>query len=153
MKFFFFCIFFHFPHQVDMKNVVECPREFIAYFNALETTCGFPSLVPFDVLATSNGCSSLRFQQWNRLSLTFRGSICWPWSFFCSSGWPKLLQLCVPLIGFQLASVRPNDVAFWQYLRSSLFGHKGDPLHNWVSSMQDLIKKLDIIQAMNLKTV
>jgi hypothetical protein len=22
-----------------MKNVVECPREFIAYFNALETTC------------------------------------------------------------------------------------------------------------------
>ena len=23
-----------------MKNVVECPREFIAYFNALETTCG-----------------------------------------------------------------------------------------------------------------
>ena len=25
------------PHQVDMKNVVECPREFLAYFNALET--------------------------------------------------------------------------------------------------------------------
>ena len=24
-------------HQVDMKNVVECPREFIAYFNALES--------------------------------------------------------------------------------------------------------------------
>ena len=24
-------------HQVDMKNVVEYPREFIAYFNALET--------------------------------------------------------------------------------------------------------------------
>ena len=23
-----------------MTNVVECPREFIAYFNALETTCG-----------------------------------------------------------------------------------------------------------------
>ena len=21
-------------HQVDMKNVVECPREFFAYFNA-----------------------------------------------------------------------------------------------------------------------
>ena len=34
-----FCIFFQSPHQVDMKNVVECPREFIAYFNALETTC------------------------------------------------------------------------------------------------------------------
>ena len=23
-----------------MKNVVECPREFFAYFNALETTSG-----------------------------------------------------------------------------------------------------------------
>ena len=34
-----FCIFFQSPHQVDMKNVVECPREFIAHFNALETTC------------------------------------------------------------------------------------------------------------------
>ena len=27
-----------------MKNVVECPREFIAYFNALETTCDIPVL-------------------------------------------------------------------------------------------------------------
>ena len=35
----FFCILFQSPHQVDIKNVVECPREFIAYFNALETTC------------------------------------------------------------------------------------------------------------------
>ena len=34
-----FCIFFQYPHQVDIKNVVECPREFFAYFNALETTC------------------------------------------------------------------------------------------------------------------
>jgi hypothetical protein len=25
------------PHQVDMKNVVECLREFLAYFNAIET--------------------------------------------------------------------------------------------------------------------
>ena len=32
-----FCIFFQSPHQVDTKNVVECPREFFAYFNALET--------------------------------------------------------------------------------------------------------------------
>ena len=39
MKNFFFAFFFQSPHQVDMKNVVECPREFIAYFNALETTC------------------------------------------------------------------------------------------------------------------
>ena len=30
-------IVFQSPHQVDMKNVVECPREFFAYFNALET--------------------------------------------------------------------------------------------------------------------
>ena len=28
-----------------MKNVVEFPREFIAYFNALETTCDVISLV------------------------------------------------------------------------------------------------------------
>ena len=35
----FFCIFFQSPHQVDMKNVFKCPRELIAYFNALETTC------------------------------------------------------------------------------------------------------------------
>ena len=35
-----FCIFFQSPHQVDMKNVVECPREFLAYFNALETRGG-----------------------------------------------------------------------------------------------------------------
>ena len=25
------------PYQVDMKNVVECKKEFFAYFNALET--------------------------------------------------------------------------------------------------------------------
>ena len=31
------CIFFQSSHQVDMKNVVECPSEFFAYFNALET--------------------------------------------------------------------------------------------------------------------
>ena len=31
--------FASFFNQVDMKNIVECPREFIAYFNALETTC------------------------------------------------------------------------------------------------------------------
>ena len=35
----FFFHFFQSPHQVEMKNVVECHREFIAYFNALETTC------------------------------------------------------------------------------------------------------------------
>ena len=34
---FFFCIFLKSTHQVDMKNVVECQKEFFAYFNALET--------------------------------------------------------------------------------------------------------------------
>ena len=34
---FFFCIFLKSPHQVDMKNVVECKKELFAYFNALET--------------------------------------------------------------------------------------------------------------------
>ena len=33
----FFCIFLQFTHQVDMKNIVECEKEFFAYFNALET--------------------------------------------------------------------------------------------------------------------
>ena len=32
-----FFIFLKSSHQVDMKNVDECPRESIAYFNALET--------------------------------------------------------------------------------------------------------------------
>ena len=32
-----FCIFLQSTHQVDMKNVVECLKEFFAYFNALET--------------------------------------------------------------------------------------------------------------------
>ena len=32
-----FCTFLQTPHQVDMKNVVECWKEFVAYFNALET--------------------------------------------------------------------------------------------------------------------
>ena len=32
----FFCIFLQSPHQVDMKNVIECQKHFFAYFNALE---------------------------------------------------------------------------------------------------------------------
>ena len=36
----FFLPFLQSTHQVDMKNVVECPREFFAYFNDLETTSG-----------------------------------------------------------------------------------------------------------------
>ena len=54
-----FCIFFQSPHQVDMKNVVECPREFIAYFNALETTCGqFTPLSSFSVPQTRNSTTN-----------------------------------------------------------------------------------------------
>ena len=34
---YFFCIFFQSIHQVDMKNVVKCQKEFFAYFNALGT--------------------------------------------------------------------------------------------------------------------
>ena len=31
------CIFFQSSHQVGMKNVVECCKEFFGYFDALET--------------------------------------------------------------------------------------------------------------------
>ena len=31
-----FCFFFQSSHHVVMKNMVECLREFFAYFNALE---------------------------------------------------------------------------------------------------------------------
>ena len=33
----FFRIFLKSTHQVDMKNIVECEKEFFDYFNALET--------------------------------------------------------------------------------------------------------------------
>ena len=32
-----FCIFFQSTHQVGMKKVVKCYKEFFGYFNALET--------------------------------------------------------------------------------------------------------------------
>ena len=35
-KFFFF-IFFQSTHQVGMKNVVKCYKDFFGYFNALKT--------------------------------------------------------------------------------------------------------------------
>ena len=31
------CIFFQSTHQVDMKNVIECYKDFFGYFKALET--------------------------------------------------------------------------------------------------------------------
>jgi hypothetical protein len=31
------CKFFQSTHQVGMKNIVECYKEFFGYFNALET--------------------------------------------------------------------------------------------------------------------
>ena len=33
------CIFLESPHQVDMKNVVKCYKDFFGYFNALKTHC------------------------------------------------------------------------------------------------------------------
>ena len=38
-----FCIFLQSTHQVDMKNIVECEKDFFAYFNALETSGGVHS--------------------------------------------------------------------------------------------------------------
>ena len=37
MNFFFFFIFFQSTHQVGMKNVVKCYKDFFGYFNALKT--------------------------------------------------------------------------------------------------------------------
>ena len=33
----FFLIFLQSTHQVDLKNIVECYKDFFAYFNDLET--------------------------------------------------------------------------------------------------------------------
>ena len=33
------CIFLESPHQVDMKNVVKCYKQFFCYFNTLKTHC------------------------------------------------------------------------------------------------------------------
>ena len=35
----FFCIFFQSTHQVGIKNVVKCYKDFFGYFNALKTHC------------------------------------------------------------------------------------------------------------------
>ena len=35
----FVCIFFQSTHQVGMKNVVKCYKDFFGYFNALKTHC------------------------------------------------------------------------------------------------------------------
>ena len=45
----------------------------------------------------------------------------------------------IPLICFHSESSKVHDVAFLQNLRSSLFGHKATPLHNWDSSAHVLI--------------
>ena len=34
-----FCIFFQSTHHVDIKNGVECYKDFFFYFNALKTNC------------------------------------------------------------------------------------------------------------------
>ena len=38
-----FFIFLESPHQVDMKNVVKCYKDFFGYFNALKTNCEKPA--------------------------------------------------------------------------------------------------------------
>ena len=43
-----------------MKNVVECPREFIAYFNALETTLLLLQKIPQRNVVINGGCDSKR---------------------------------------------------------------------------------------------
>ena len=40
MKKIFFCIFLQSTHQVGIKNVVKCYKDFFGYFNALKTHCG-----------------------------------------------------------------------------------------------------------------
>ena len=34
-----FCIFFQSTHEVGMKNIVKCYKDFFGYFNALKTHC------------------------------------------------------------------------------------------------------------------
>ena len=48
------CIFLQSPHQVDMKNVVECEKEFFAYFNALKTYSGRAKILLKLILLKSN---------------------------------------------------------------------------------------------------
>ena len=43
----FFCIFFQSTHQVGMKNIVKCYKDFFGYFNALKTHCDTVHLVFF----------------------------------------------------------------------------------------------------------
>ena len=38
-------IFLHFPHQVDIKNVVKSYKHFFGYFNTLETHSEYTILV------------------------------------------------------------------------------------------------------------
>ena len=42
---FFFCIFLQSTHQVGMKNVVKCYKEFFGHFNALKTHGDLSKLV------------------------------------------------------------------------------------------------------------
>ena len=43
MKKFFFAFFFQSTHQVGMKNVVKCYKDFFGYFNPLKTHCETPA--------------------------------------------------------------------------------------------------------------
>ena len=89
------CIFFQSSHQVDMKNVVECPREFFAYFNALKTysECTI-STYTFCKMHTKNRLLKLPLLQ------------------FCVSSAKKFIMCIFPFfyryISFVKAKVSPN---------------------------------------------
>ena len=55
------CRFLESPHQVDMKNVVQCYKHFFGYFNALETNSAPPSDMPAYWVAIH-----CQFQSWFR---------------------------------------------------------------------------------------
>ena len=46
------CIFFQSTHQVGMKNVVECYKDFFGYFNTRETYSALQWLVQYSKNAT-----------------------------------------------------------------------------------------------------
>ena len=64
----FFCIFFQSLHQVDMKNIVGCPREFIAYFNALETTCDLFTTLFLPLSSSKPNVTENSFKKYNKFT-------------------------------------------------------------------------------------
>ena len=73
-------IFLESPHQVDMKNVVECQKDFFAYFNALETHSDKSVIVSFKTEYSSSMTSSSSAQSYIALKIRQR------WRNFCQIG-------------------------------------------------------------------